>query len=237
MKKIARFASSLLCLAFYAAAGQTAAAAERGFYVGGHAGQSSKDAPRSFYDLFNDDIQSFAFFAPTQQRAAFDDSDIAFGLVMGYRLTTHLAFEGGYNNFGQVNYTSRSSGTFPLEAGELDVNIETETTGFTVAALGLLPLSRDWELFARAGALFADNKIAITVNGRGNRFVPPLGNRFSGSDSEGSTNLYAGVGLSRRVFELYALRLEYQRAFDAGTESTGGKGDLDAALLSLIVTF
>ena len=237
MKKIARSASVLFCLTFCVAAGHTAAAAERGFYVGGHFGQSSKDAPRSFYELFNDDIQVFSFFAPTQQSVSFDDSDTAFGLIGGYRLTPHLAFEGGYVNLGQVTYTSRSSGNFPLESGTETVTIESETTGFTVAALGVLPLSRNWELFTRAGALFADNKIRIVVNAQGQQFIPPLGNRFSGSDSQSATNFYAGLGISRRFFEIYDLRLEYQRTFDAGDEATGGKGDLDTALLGLVVTF
>jgi hypothetical protein len=237
MKIIAGLASIASCLALWLAATHSAAAAERGFYVGGHFGQSSKDAPPSFYELFNDDIQDFAFFAPTQETASFDDSDTAFGLSVGYRLTPHLAFEGSYNNFGSVTYKSRSTGNFPQESGTTNVDIESETTGFTITALGVLPLSRDWELFARAGVLFADTKIIIEVNSQGQRFIPPLGNHFSGSDSQSTTNLYAGLGLSRRFFEIYDLRLEYHRAFDAGDEDFGGKGDLDTVLLGLIVTF
>ena len=118
MKKIARFASILFCLTFCVAAGHTAAAAERGFYVGGHVGQSSKDAPRSFYELFNDDIQSFSFFSRTQQSSSFDDSDTAFGLIGGYRLTPHLAFEGGFVNFGQRDVHVAQQRQFPAGVGE-----------------------------------------------------------------------------------------------------------------------
>lgn len=236
-KNSARSASILLCFALGVALGHAATAAERGFYIGGQVGQSSMDASRSFYELFNDDIQSFSFFTRTQQSSSFDNSDTAYGVAIGYRLTPHLALEGAYNNFGQVTYQSRSTGTFPQDSGTENVNIETETTGFTFAALGVLPLSHNWELFARAGALFANNSLKITVTAQGQQFIPPLGTRFSGSDTEGTTGLFAGVGVSRRFFDIYALRLEYQRAFDAGTESTGGKGDLDAALLGLIVTF
>jgi OmpA-like transmembrane domain. len=236
-KNHARCASILFCLGIGIVASEPTAAAEPGFYIGGYAGQSSKDAPRSFYELFNDDIQTFAFFTRTEQTASFDDSDIAYGLVMGYRLTPHIAFEGGYQNFGTVTFESRATGNFPLESGTTAVTIESETTGFTLTALGVLPLSRDWELFARAGALFADNKIRISVASQGQRFVPPLGNRFTGSDAQGTTSLYAGLGLSRRFFDIYDLRLEYQRAFDVGVEATGGKADLDTALLGLTVTF
>jgi len=236
-KKAARCASILFCAVFCVAAAHDAAAVERGLYVGGHVGQGSKDAPRDFYELFNTDIQSFAFFTATEQTTSFDDSDTAFGIVVGYRLTPHLAIEGGYNNYGQVTYRSRASGAFPLESGTANVSIDTETTGFTFALLGVLPLTRDWELFARAGALFASNKLSIKITAEGQQFIPPLGPRFAASDSGGTTETYAGVGIGRRFFEIYDLRLEYQRAFDAGHESLGGKGDMDAALLGLIVTF
>jgi hypothetical protein len=236
-KHAARFASTLFCVAIWFAAVHDVAAAERGLYVGGHVGQGSKDTPRDFYELFNADIQSFAFFTPTQQTSSFEDSDTAFGIVIGYRLTPHLALEGGYHNFGQVMYRSRASGNFPQDAGTANVSIDTETTGFTIAALGVLPLTRDWELFARAGALFADNTVQILITAQGERFIPPLGRRFPASDSAGTTEVYAGLGVGRRFFEIYDLRLEYQRAFDAGDERLGGKGDLDVLLLGLIVTF
>jgi hypothetical protein len=234
-KKNARFATVAFCLGL--AAGHSATAAERGFYVGGHFGQSSKDAPRSFYELFNDDIQRFVFFTPTQETTSFDDTDTAYGLVIGYRLTAHFAVEGGYSNFGSVTYESRSTGTYPQDSGTTNVNIESETTGFTITALGVFPLSRDWELFARGGVLFADNKLSIEVNSTGQRFIPPLGNHISAADSGGTTNVIAGVGLTRRFFDIYDLRLEYERAFDVGDEDLGGKGDLDSVLLGLTVTF
>ena len=233
----ARFASALFCAVTGVAAVDDAAATERGLYVGGHFGQASKDAPRDFYELFNDDIQRFSFFTRTSQTTSIDDSDTAFGIAIGYRLTPHLAIEGGYHNFGEVSYRSHASGDFPLEAGTSNVSIDTETTGFTVAVLGVLPLTRDWELFGRVGALFADNKLKIEIASQGQQFIPPLGNSFSAADSQSTTETYAGVGVSRRFFEIYDLRLEYQRAFDAGDESQGGKGDLDAVFLGLIVTF
>lgn len=236
-KNAARLASALFCAVFGVAAAHDAAAMERGLYVGGHFGQSSKDAPRTFYELFNSDIQSFAFFEPTGQTSSFDDSDTAFGLSVGYRLTRHFAVEGGYHQFGEVSYRSRANGNFPMEPGTANVNIDTETTGFTLALLGVLPLTREWELFARAGALFASNKLQIEVNAEGQQFLPPLGTHFAAQDSGSTTETYAGVGISRAFYEIYGVRLEYLRAFDAGDEFRGAKGDLDAVFLGVIVTF
>lgn len=229
--------TAIALLAVCAASTHTASGNEVGLYAGGYLGQSSKDAPRSFYEDFNDDIQAFVFFTPTQETTSFDDSDTAFGLVTGYRFTRYLAVEAGYVNFGKVSFKSRASGTYPLDTGTTDVTIESETTGFTFAVLGALPLSRDWELLARAGVLFADNKIRIEINSTGNQFIPPLGNSFSASDSESSTETFAALGISRRFLEIYSLRLEYQRAFDAGDEDAGGKGDLDVISLGVMVTF
>ena len=239
MKKIARSASVLFCLTFCVAAGHTAAAAERGFYVGGHFGQSSKDAPRSFYELFNDDIQVFSLLrADTASSISFDDSDTAFGLIGGYRLTPHLAFEGGYVNLGQVTYTSRSSGNFPLESGDRDRDHRERDDRFhrrgarraaVVAQLGAV--------HARRGAVRDQQD-----QDRGQCAGPRSSFRRWATASpvpipQSTTNIYAGLGISRRFFEIYDLRLEYQRTFDVGDEATGGKGDLDAALLGLVVTF
>jgi hypothetical protein len=222
----------LFCLV----AAQTAAGAERGFYMGGQVGQASKRASRDFYDLFNDDIQAFSSFAPTEDRTSFDDTDTAFAIIGGYRLTRYLAFEGGYTKYGQVTFKSRATGNFPLEGGSLNTNIETETSGFSFAAVGVLPLTRDWEVFARGGVLFASNKIRLVVDATGQQFIPVPGD-FDVSGNDDTTETFAAIGISRRILEIYDLRLEYQRVFDAGADSSGGTGDLDAALLGLNVTF
>ena len=192
---------------------------------------------RDFYELFNDDIQSFTFFAPTQETTSFDDSDTAFGLVIGYRLTPHFAIEGGYAKFGQVTYKSRSSGNFPQEAGTEDIGIETETTGYTFAALGMLPLSRNWELFARAGALFANNKITIRVNAEGQQFMPPLGS-FAAADSHGSTELARRPrhqpALPRDLRSAAGVSARVRRRRTAGPVA---RATWTSMLLGLIVTF
>jgi hypothetical protein len=232
-KTLALVATVLVC----AANARLAAANEIGFYIGAQLGMATKDAPRDFYEVFSDDVQFFFFFTPTEESNSFDDSDLAYSLYVGYQLNTYLAFEGGYSHLGAVTHKSRASGTFPLDSGTMNVNFENETSGFTVSALGTLPLSRDWEVFARAGALFATNKLKLVIAAEGEVFIPPGGNSFVGSFSKGTTDFYAGVGISRRIFEIYDLRLEYQRVFDQGHVETGGPADLDSALLGLTVTF
>jgi OmpA-OmpF porin, OOP family len=226
-------AVSLLC----AAASQTAAAGEVGFYIGAYFGQASKDISRNFFEDFKNDIHAFLGYTPAEETITFDDSDSSYSLFAGYRLNTYLAFEGGYSRLGQVTYHSRSTGTFPMDTGFVNTTFESETSGFTLSVLGTLPLTRDWELYGRGGVLFATNRLALSIRTHQEVFVSSLGTEFSDSFSKGSTDTYAALGISRRFFENYTVRLEYQRAFDAGLEDTGGQGDLDAALLGLTVTF
>lgn len=230
-KQAARIASVLFCLV----GAHTATAAELGFYVGGYLGQSSKEVPRDFYELFNDGIQGLSSFTAIEEHTSFDDSDTAFAIVGGYRLTPYLAFEGSYARYGQVTFKSRASGNFPLEGGTLNTTFESETSGFALSALGTLPLSHYWEVFARGGVVFATTKLRIVNDATGQQFIPVADFAVTGSDD--TTETFAGIGISRRVFEIYDLRLEYQRIFAVGSDDFGGAGDLDTALLGLNVTF
>lgn len=214
-----------------------AAANENGFYIGGYVGQATKQPALDPYADLTAGLQEFDGFQPVEERTSFDDKDTTFALVGGYRLNRYLAFEGAYARLGKVAYHSHATGNFPREPGSLTTTIESETSGFSFSVLGTLPLTRDWELFARGGVVFADNRFRFDVRTQSQVFVPPTGRHASGSLSKGSTDTFAGVGISRRILEVYDLRLEYQRVFDAGVELTGGAADVDAALLGLTVTF
>jgi outer membrane protein with beta-barrel domain len=227
----------IVLLGMCAAAAQTAAANEVGLYIGGYVGQATKEVPRAPYDELNDLIQQLALFTPVEDRISFDDTDTAFGITMGYRLNRFLALEAGYTKLGTVSYKSRATGDYPFDSGFLNTTVESQTSGFTATVLGVWRLTRDWELFARAGMLFATNRLRLSFDAQGEEFIPAIGNRASDSFSKSTTDTYAGVGISRRILEIYELRLEYHRVFDGGEEITGGKGDLDAALLGLTVTF
>ncbi len=211
--KAARVASILCCVGV----SQTAAAADPGFYIGGYVLQSSKDVPRGEFEVLNNSIQPFFLFTPDEQRVAFDETDTGFAIMAGYRFTPYLAIEGGYTRLGQVVYRSRATGRFPLEAGTMAVNIESDTSGFTAAVLGTWPLTRNWELFGRTGALVATNDLKLVVAAEGDQFIPPLGTGFADSFSKGSNDIHASLGISRRVLEIYAVRLEYQRVFKSGS--------------------
>jgi hypothetical protein len=227
----------IVLLAVCSAASQTAVANEVGFYIGGYIGQATKEVSRVPYDELNAVIQQLAIFTPVEEQISFDDTDTAFGITMGYRLNRFLALEAGFAKLGTLTYKSRATGDYPFDSGFLNTTLESQTSGFTATVLGVWPLTRNWELFARAGMLFATNRLRLSFNAAGEDFIPSIGNSAADSFSQSTTDTYAGVGISRRILEIYELRLEYHRVFDSGEEITGGKGDLDAAFLGLTVTF
>ncbi|MGH8178430.1 MAG: outer membrane beta-barrel protein [Steroidobacter sp.] len=210
---------------------------EIGFYIGGQYGQVTKDGDEKLFDDFAFDVYDFFFYTPVERRTSFDDQDSAFSILVGYRLTRHLAFEGGYTELGQLSYRATSSGAFRNDLGTLDVIFDSETSGFQLSVLGILPVTRNWELYGRAGALTATNRFSVNIRPRGEIFANPGGDETEDAFSESSTEWFVGAGASMRFLEIYDLRLDYQHIPDAGTEQTGGVGDINVLTLGILVTF
>jgi hypothetical protein len=224
--------AAVLCLV---ALGSRAEAGDVGFYVGGAFGVATKDTPSTEYEALADFLYEDVYsFTPTSGAPSFDDSDTSYSLLVGYRLNRYIALEGGYARLGKLAYRSFASGDFPNDRGEVNLSMDSETSGFSVAALGVLPLNYSWEIYGRAGMLFATNEFSLTIRARGDVFAQPSG---ADSFSKSSEEMFAGLGVSFRFFDIYDLRLEYQRYFDAGNEETFNVGDLDVATLGLTVTF
>jgi OOP family OmpA-OmpF porin len=230
-------AAAAAFVSFGVLAAPTADANEVGFYIGANLGLVSKEGDRADYEDFASEVHDFFSFTPTEFSSSFDEKDQTYNLHVGYRFNRFLAIEGGYADLGAISYRSQAFGNFPMDQGTINFNVDSETSGFVVSVLGVLPLTYQWEVYARAGALFATNKLKINLAVRGEIFATPGGDNISDEFSKGTTEYLAGVGVSMRILEIYDLRLEYQRIFDSGREDTGGIADIDAATLGVTVTF
>lgn len=221
-------AASLVAALATVASIPSAQAGQIGFYIGGQYGQTEKDTVVADFDAFAAQIyDNFGFTVVTGQ-SSMDDSFNGYGFYGGYRFTPHLAVEGGYFNLGSFKYRSRVNGTIGGLPSAGAFNYDGETSGITVAALGVWPMSYRWEIYGRAGALFASNTASVyyaDVQG-------PARTEFS----ENSVDLLAGIGTSFNFLEIYDLRLEYQRVFDAGDEAIG-EGDADTISIGISVVF
>jgi len=170
------------------------AAAERGFYFGAGAGKSTLDADINL-DVFVSDV-----LVPLSS-SDLDKTGSAFEGLVGYRFLPYLAVEAAYMDLGELNYTA--SGV-PLGLGftPISLGVDVGTRGVAGSVLGILPLSERWELFGRAGLLFADNEVTIRVSG--DDFSQ------SQSDSQSSQNALLGIGAAFNARDRWTLRLEYR---------------------------
>lgn len=235
--KAVRFVS-IAALAAGALSWIPAPAAELGFYVGGAYGPASKDIDKAAFDDFLLSINAAFGYVPTSTDSTFDNENPGYSFVGGYRLFSWLAVEGGYMDLGKQHYRANMQGNFlPIEAGDplfpspLTVTTNTKSGGFSLSALGILPLSYRWEVYGRAGVLFASNELSLYATTGTGRPAKP---KFTGS----STGLLAGAGATFTFAEIYGLRAEYQRVFDVGDVTVAGAtiGGADTDLITLGVT-
>lgn len=209
-----------------------AQAAQPGFYVGGMYGQGDKQIDIADFDTY---AMTRVFPDPSVQltvesmTSTLDDSDAGFGFFAGYRFNTHLAVEGGYMDLGNVAYRANASGNITGVPTDARLNVDTETSGMTVAALGIWPLSYRWEVYGRVGALFSSNDFRVFYDD-----VEQSPRR--GEFSENDVDMLVGLGTSFNFLEIYDLRLEFQRIFDAGDKTTG-EADVDLISLGISVVF
>lgn len=206
-----------------------AEAAELGFYVAGHYGQAKiSGADQAAFDEFADFVYSVYGFEPeTRSSSLGDDKDSSFGLSAGYRLLRNLAFEAGWVDLGEIKYRNESFGTHIDHQEPWAQTLSASTSGIAVSALGILPVSYSWELYARAGVLFATNEIDIYITDFFGADAPQL--------SDSSTEVFAGVGAAFSFAEVYGLRFEFQRVFDAGEGLV--EGDIDVMSIGVTVSF
>jgi len=224
--------AAALAVAALAGTMPTARAAQPGFYVGGLYGQGDKDVD---IDGFNTYADTVVYPNPAVQltvesrTATLDTKDSGFGFVAGYRFNTHFAVEGGYVDLGKISYRANLTGNITGVPTTAVTNVDTETTGMSVSALGVWPLSYRWEVYGRAGAMFSTNDFRLFYDDVEQN---PRRAEFSESD----VDFMAGIGTSFTVLEIYDLRLEYQRIIDSGDKTTA-EGDLDFISLGITVVF
>jgi hypothetical protein len=222
-------------IAFIVLAGSAGAgaahAAQTGIYAGVSFAMVEKDSTRSAFDDESLLVYNAFGFTPTSSSASLDPKDNSYGFVVGWRLTEHIALEGGYMDLGTVAYKDRSTGLFantpPPE--NWAQNIETSTSGIALSALGILPLSYRWEIFARGGVLIANSEESV--------FITDGINSQKLRATQSSFDLFAGAGVSCSLAEIYNIRLEYGRVFDAGDDKVLDAADVDMLTLNVTVSF
>jgi OOP family OmpA-OmpF porin len=215
-------------LSLYGATLSVAAADETsGWYFGASGGQSQVDVDQDELDsgvvgIFEDEGAIVL-----SGSSELEDSDTAWSLFGGYRLSPYFAVEAGYQDLGTIAYRSSGTvaipgvpGTFPAS-----VNIDFESSGFTLAGVGSIPIGESFDLHGRLGVFFADTEVGVGVS---------LAD-FSdgGSESASSQDLFYGVGAALHFGGNWSISLDYQMFKDVGDDEVTGEEDADVVSLAV----
>lgn len=201
-------------IAAVAIAPPAVAAAEPGLYIGLSGGKSSFGLEQSDLDL---DTRSAFISQNVSVRSGastFDDSDTAIAFVVGYRFLRYIAVEASYLDLGSAKYqfTGTVSRGGLITPQSTLVNMDTETKGLTVAAVGSLPISDVFDLHARLGLLAAQTEVSANV---------VIGSS-SGLDKETSNSVSAlfGVGAGFHFGRHWSLSVDWARYVNVGDDNS-----------------
>jgi OmpA-OmpF porin, OOP family len=199
-------AMAVSSLAQAQAQAQTRPASIEGAYVGLGVGIGS----------FNLKKNDFAGTGATTR--SFDERDKAFKLFGGYRFNDHLAVEGQVARLGESSIRYRGA------AGALG-NETYKVTAVSATAMGLLPLGKDFTLFAKAGPSYT-------------RAESSFSNRALGANTKSSrAGALVGVGASYALTDNLSLRAEAESFLRVGEAAKAGRSSVQVLSAGLAYRF
>lgn len=206
MKKIA-------LLAAMAALSATASAAD--LYAYGSFGRSEMDVSKSFYDteLTNAGVTGLS--------STLKKGDSSYKVGIGFQVNQNLAIEGGYVDLGEAKYTASFTGG--------DGTAKATATGWTIAAVGILPVTQDFSVLAKAGLINAEVKISANASGPGGT--------ASGSSSSTDWKNFFGIGAAYAVTKNIAIRAEWEKFNKLGDSNRTGESDVTLASVGVVYKF
>lgn len=149
---------------------------------------------------------------------SFDERDRGFKVYGGYRFFENFAVEAQYARLGKSEI--RYSTPIGLRGTE-----KYEVSSLSVAAVGLLPVSDKFTLFAKAGPSFNEAKSSFSTN-------------TLGAGSKGrKTGLLAGIGASYKLTENLLARAELENFSRVGDAAKGGRSSVSMVSLGLAYQF
>ena len=199
--------------------GTATAADERGFYLGFGAGVALADVEQSEFDGFVMDVVESAALEVLDGTSKVSDSDASLGLLVGYRFLPWLAVEAEWLTLGTVNYEANVDITDGAVVAPLKTTIETDAKGVALSALGIWPVSQQWDLYGRAGVLLADTSASVRFSSEG------ASNTLS--DSQSSQDLLFGIGAGWKLSPIWTVTFDYQRFQDVGDDDLLGEASVD----------
>lgn len=197
--KLKKITVALLGFSALVAAPVAFAAGATPWYVGGSIGQTTmKDGCTGFV-------------------GACDDKDSGNKFFGGYQFNPNLAVEASYVGMGKATASGVVFG--------LPYTGTAKATGWGAAAVGTLPVNKEFSVFGKLGVVMSELKYSEVYGG-----VPY---NFSGA----STGANFGFGAKYDFSSNVAVRAEWERFSDVGNEATTGTSDIDMLSIGVVFKF
>jgi opacity protein-like surface antigen len=148
-----------------------------------------------------------------------DDTGTALGATVGYQINRYAAAELNYLDLGKLE---ESDPLLLFGGGSTTFYRKLETAGPTVSLLGMLPLADAWDVYLRAGIMFADTKVTNRIG--------------DGSDAAtfGSEAPLWGGGVRFNWGEHWSVRLDYQNIDGVGDNPDIGEAEVEVITLGVL---
>ena len=172
----------------------TAHAAQLGIYAGISYAMVEKDSTRSAFEDEALLVYNAFGFSPTSTTASLDPKDSSYGFVVGWRLTEHIALEGGYLDLGRFTYSANMP-TVATRDGSLKMN------AWNLDVVGSYPLGSQFSVFGKLGV--AAHRAKFHCEGTGIACSNP-------SRKASGTSLHYGVGVEWAFSPNWFARAEYE---------------------------
>lgn len=140
-----------------------------------------------------------------------DDSDVTYGLALGYRLNPYFAAELSYVDLGAASYNPPD-----------DVGAEVSAKGPAGSLLFFWPVHERVAPYLRAGITIMDTTAKVSG---------------SSSESTSRSNLLYGVGADFTLTDRFGVRVEWTRYADVGSEDVTGEGNVDTIVAGVRFQF
>ena len=138
---------------------------------------------------------------------------------MGYKFSQYFAAEVEYLDFGTTEIAEHYSLDVPPLPDEITLNYSSRITGSAISVLGSLPVGNGFEVYLRAGALYAHREFAVLL---------PV---EAGSTTFSDTVWLGGAGVDWTFAARWAIRAEYLRSGDLDSTSESGETAAESVLL------
>jgi opacity protein-like surface antigen len=196
-------------------------AAETGFYFSAGIGRAEEDPGKSNGANFSIGFPPAGIVHLEPDSVDVDGGDTAWSVGVGYKVSRYFAAEVEYLEFGTTLIAEHYRLDSPPLPDEVTLNQSSSMSGPAVSVLGSLPLGKGFEVYLRAGALFADREIA--------GLVPT----DAGSTTFSDTLWLGGAGVDWTFADHWAIRAEYLRSGDFGATFVSGETAVESMTLRL----